>query len=516
MQGELSMKKVVVVMFAAIFALALIAGCTKSNSGTDQPSQSPAGSAKPSETKKSSPASLTMMVQNHPAWPLKNDWLVWKQHETNANVKLTVSGYQGNWWDAIPLVVASGDMPDLMWMAGNEMIHRYGAEGAIVNYLDNLDKMPNLKAFIEKYPEEVKPLLSTDGKLYVHPSRGAYGTYDGLYLYREDIFQKHNLKVPQTFDELYTTLVELKKLYPDSTPLLFSGLVGFTNFGYSFNTEHGFYYNPDDKVVKYGPIEDNYRKLLEFAAKAYKEKLIPIEFGNMNSEKTDKLITTDKAFIYYGYIPQIDSYNTKMRASNPSFKLAHMIPPKGPNGKQYDARQFLLGEGLTVSSKSKNKEAALKYVDYLFSDLGRDTVSWGKEGVTYEVAGGKKKFLPAIKDQKTASVEYGLKTSGNMAYFDNDANLALMSEESKKAYTEAEKYVGPMSALPSVTKSEDDAIKLKSQAIGKYVDENISKFVLGEKPLSDWNSYVEGVKKLGVDDVLKVYNDAQARLDKKK
>lgn len=504
------MKRVAACLVVVMMLAAVLAACSKSNSESSG-SPTSSGSSQPGENRPE-PVPLTMMVQNHPAWPLKEDWLVWKQHEKNANVKLSVSGYQGDWWDAIPLVVASGDMPDLMWMAGNDMIHRYGADGAIVNLLDHLDKMPNLKAFMDAYPEEITPLLSTDGKLYVNPSRGAYGTYDGLFLYREDIFKKHDLKMPETYDELYDTLVKLKELYPDSTPLYFNGLDSFNRFGLPFDTAQVYFVSGSDGKVHYGPVEENYRQLLEFAARAYKDKLIPIEFGNSNSEQRDKLLTTDKTFILYGYINNIDTYNNQMREINPDYKLAFMVPPKGPTGLQYNATQFLLGEGLTVSSESKHLDAALHYIDYLFTDQAKDVVSWGEEGVTYEVVDGKKKFLPAVPDLKTASAQYGIKTSGNMAYFDNDSNLALMSEEASAAYMEAEKYVMPRPFMPPLTKQEDESIQLKMQAIGKYVDENISKFVIGQKPLSEWDAYVEGVKKLGLDDVLKVYNEALDRL----
>ena len=43
------------------------------------------------------------------------------------------------------------------------------------------------------------------------------------------------------------------------------------------------------------------------------------------------------------------------------------------------------------------------------------------------------------------------------------------------------------------------------------MEENITKFVLGQQPLSEWDNYVDQLKKLGIEDVLKVYNDALAR-----
>ena len=61
---------------------------------------------------------------------------------------------------------------------------------------------------------------SADGKTYFPQN---YGTDNrqGIraWLYRKDIFEKHNLEVPETMDEVYEVAKELKKLYPDSYPL---------------------------------------------------------------------------------------------------------------------------------------------------------------------------------------------------------------------------------------------------------------------------------------------------------
>ena len=202
-----------------------------------------------------------------------------------------------------------------------------------------------------------------------------------------------------------------------------------------------------------------------------------------------------------------------MREKNPDFTLALMPPPKGSTGKAYCTTELLLGEGLVVTSTSKNKEAALKYIDYLFMEEGKTASSWGEEGVTYQVVDGKKQFLPVVKDSLTANKEFGLWTSGNTAYCDPDARQALLSEETSKAYQEGLQYLAPMAQLPPITTEENDAITIKSDAISKYVNEAVCKFIFGQRPLSEWDSYVEGAKKLGVEDVLKIYNDAQARAD---
>ena len=257
-------------------------------------------------------------------------------------------------------------------------------------------------------------------------------------------------------------------------------------------------------------MEDNFKQLLEFTAKAYKSKLIPQGYGSVSPEKNDELITTGKTFIMYSYLPSLDTYNTTNRKTDPDSTWAFFPPPAGAVSA-YNAPKLILQEGLTVTSTSKHQAEALKYIDYLFTEQARDAVSWGEEGTTYKVVDGKKEFLPTIKDTKQLSVDYGMMTSGNTAWYDFDASLALMSEESKNAYLEGLKYEAPPATLPALTKEENDAISIKTQAIGKYAEENITKFVLGAKPLSEWDSYKEGLKKLGLDDVLKVYNDAEAR-----
>jgi len=510
------MKRILSLLVYGLLVFLMLTACTKSGTGeTSAENQTVSGGTEKkeqTESVKKDPVKLTMMVQNHPAFPLKEEWLIWKLHEENANVDLKVSTYQGNWWEAIPLVVASGDMPDLMWMPSGSSI-TYGGQGALVDFLEHLNKMPNMKAFMDKYPEEVAPLLSVDGKMYMHPSHGSYGQYSSMYLYRKDIFDKHQLILPNTYEELYATMKKLKELYPESNPFYFPGLDEFGRLGLSLGIHYDFFYDPDSKTVKYGPSESNYKYLLDFVANAYKDRLIPMEFGNLNFQKLQEMLTNNKTFIYYGWESEtgIDELTPVMRESNPEFTLAFMPPVAGPDGKRYNARQSLVGEGLTAATTSKNIEAALAYIDYLFTEKAKEAVSWGQEGVTFKVADGKKQYLPAVLSQANASINFGLRTSGNMAWVDEESLQALKSEQARAAYEEGLNYLAPMSQLPPLTKDENDNISLKRSAVKKYSAQEISKFVLGEKNLREWDAYIAELKKLGLDEILKKYNDAEAR-----
>ncbi|WP_168121485.1 extracellular solute-binding protein [Paenibacillus sp. HB172176] len=505
-------------MISLVLVLVSIAACSSGNNGNGNVSNEPGNTAstdKPITKGPSEPAEpptkLSMIVQNHPAYPLQKDWLVYQELGKNANVELDVSGYQGNWWEAIPLVVASGDMPDLMWMSGPDIIHQFGSEGALVNLLDYMDQMPNLKAWIDDHKEITDALLSYDGKLYMHPAQGAFGDWDGLWLYREDIFKKNNLEMPKTYDEFYDVLVKLKELYPDSYPLYVPDWGALNQIAYSFGTENTYYYNNEAKEWRFGPTEDSYKQALQFLVDAYKAKLIPQEFGNLDSNKRNEMVTTDKSFVVYGYIGHIDTYNNLARAQNPDFKIAQFTPPGGDGHEGVHGTQFLFQEGLTVTTTSKNKEAAFRFIDSLFTEKGREIASWGKEGVTFEKVNGVNQYMADITDTATRATKYGIRTAGVDAWFDNDANLALFNDETKAAYEEASKHIAPASEVAVFTKDEADSIAIKKDAIGKYTSENISKFIIGQRPMSEWDDYVKGLDNLGLNDVLKVYEQAYAR-----
>jgi putative aldouronate transport system substrate-binding protein len=169
-KGDKNMRKNVSLLIVFILVLSMIAACSSGNNTPDNVNNPGAnestknnskGNEKPDssvkEEPKGPPAKLSMMVQSAGSWPLNENWLIYDLLEEYANVELEVKGYQGNWWESIPLIIASGDMPDIMWMSGPGIIHKQGGDGALVNLLDHMDIMPNLKAWIEEHPEETKP-----------------------------------------------------------------------------------------------------------------------------------------------------------------------------------------------------------------------------------------------------------------------------------------------------------------------------------------------------------------------
>ncbi|SDC63762.1 putative aldouronate transport system substrate-binding protein [Paenibacillus sp. UNCCL117] len=514
------MKKAVSSWLALAVGVTALAGCSGEskepetvNKGTDSPGQVSAAPGK---------KTFTFLNYSNPSWPYSKDWPVWKYLEEKTGVTLEVQTPPGGKMeDALSLTMASGTLPDLMFTQTKATADKYGQQGALVNILDHVNDMPNFKKWMEKYPAAAQSAIASDGKMYVLPNQGIGETNRMIWMYREDIFKKHGLQQPATWDELYTTLKKLKELYPDSYPLTFrNGLRYLQNFGASFDVVAtlsldvpSVYYDAASKDWKYGPTQDNFKTLITYMNKFYKEKLIPPDFLTVDTKIWQDMMSTNRGFVTLDYIGRIDFYNSALRKDNPDFNLSFMAPPAGwTGGPQKNAFTQVSEEGLMISSKSKNTKDIVKYLDFFFTEEGKTLVSWGKEGETFKTENGKKVFIGDYKDVSDLRKKTGLSSDGAYAWFDYDAHISLASPELKKAYEQVGKYDNTQQPKPAFTAEEQEILSTVGDALNKNRDENLSKFILGNRSLAEWDGFVEEQKKLGIDKILSVYKQAYDRM----
>ena len=492
-----------------MLALVLITACGGGNAGTKSGAESSSDSsgAKPLEKK-----TFTALLSSHPNWPYREDWVVWKIIEEKTGVTLKVQVPSGNWDEVLNLTVASGNMPDLMYMSSFTQANDYGQQGALANILQYVDMMPNFKKWLEKYPEIKERYLSADGKMFMFPNEGFGETNRRAWLYREDIFKKHNLNMPQNYDELYDVLKQLKTLYPDSYPLSFRWQLGtLENFAANFGVSTWVYYDKDAGVWKFGPTQEGFKDMLTYLSKFYKEGLMPPDWLTMTTKQWEDLMANNKSFVMTDYIV-LDTYNIPLRKQNPEFSLKFLPPPAGkPGGKQVNPHLHVIDSGLTVASTSKHIPDIMKFMDFFYSEEGREVSSWGKEGVTYVVENGQKKFKGDYPTFAELRKQTGLFTNGTYEWIDFNANLSMLSQEAREAYENARNYDTYLQPAPAFTKEENDVIRTVGQTVKKFYEESVTKFILGEKNLSEWDKYVSDINKLGVDQLITIYTEAYKR-----
>jgi putative aldouronate transport system substrate-binding protein len=499
-------KRIISLLLAAASAATLITGCTTKKTISNETTDQTGGKLF------KDPVTFKMMVQSNPSFPYQKDWYIEKAISEKTNVNFEVIPVSTNYAEKINITMASGDIPDLMYTTGLDVAHRYGAQGAFVNVLDSISKLPSFKKWRENNKDFVSNYLSADGKLYLFPEQGIAETNRRGWLYREDIFKKHNLSMPKDEKELYDVLKKLKELYPKSYPFTFrEGLDQFAMMAASWGTDSGMYYDQGKKEWRFGPVENNYKEMIAFYNKLYNDGLIPPDFLSINTKVWQDAFSTNSAFVTVDYLSRIDFFNGSLRKDNPQFTIAYMTPIKGgANGVAKMASSATNIAGFNVAANSKQLEQLLKYCDWLYTDEAKQLMSWGEEGKTYKVENGSKKFINST-DVTSVRKNYGLSTNGFYLLTDFSSHMSTFTEELNKGITESRKYDLPARPTVAFDDKEREVLQTVGVSIDKYMKQEISKFILGNRPVSDWDKYVQEVEKLGLKQLVDVYKNAYER-----
>lgn len=511
---EKGMKRVTVISAITALGLSVATGCTGSGDRGEtapQPSGQTAEQSAPAGSRPSyyseQPAQVTMFIPNQETFPHdpKAPAWQWIKEETNITVKASIPAGQET--DAYNLMMASGDITDIVHIDRDQAV-KYGQAGAFVNFLDHLDRMPNVKKFWELKPQFKSMATDPQGKVYSLLTDGVGYTNARTWMYRDDVFAKHNLQAPATWEELYQVSKRLKELYPDTYPFAFrSQLVQLNVLGSAFETFNGYFPDFNTGKVKYGPIDPNFKEMVVWLNKFYAEGLIPPDWLSMETKNWAEYITTNKAFITVDYIVRIEYLNNLFKDGGQSGHMKFMPPPAGPSGKQWILNGAFSLSAFSVYAGSPNLDTALKYLDFLYSEKAFDLMSWGKEGETYEIKDGKRQYITSkYKDLLTLRAKTNIMTNGAEGWLNPEAFMTFTPEAEMEVYREGPKYVAPKQIIPPIfDESEQEIISTVGEAVKKASEESISKFILGQRPIGEWDTYVQEIEKLGVQKVIDLY-----------
>src|SRR5690349_17884946 len=172
--------------------------------------------------KAAAPLTFTMLYNNHPFYPIKNDWLFWSELTKRTGVTIQpnvvpLSDYE----EKRSLIIGAGDAPMIIPKTYPAQETPFVASGAILPVSDYIDLMPNFKDRVAKWnlQPDLDTLRQEDGRFYLLPGLHQDFWVDYSLAVRKDILDKLGLQIPGTWDELRTVMKALKEEYPDSYPL---------------------------------------------------------------------------------------------------------------------------------------------------------------------------------------------------------------------------------------------------------------------------------------------------------
>lgn len=480
--------------------------------------------------KATEPFDLSILYSDQPAYPYKQDWMLFAKIKemTNVTLKPTIVP-MSDYSQKRSLLISSGDAPLVIPKTYPGEESAFVASGAILPISDYIDLMPNFKDKIEKWDmeSELEGLRQEDKKYYVLPGLHEAVWPDYTLIVRTDIFEKHNIAIPTTWDELYTAMKQLKQEYPDVTPFsdrfkfnstLNIAATGFgTKGGWGYGS--GLTYKEDTDEFVYTAATDEYKDMLAYFHKLVDEGLLDKESFTQDDDQAVQKFVTGKSFIINGNSQTVVQHRNDMDKTlgEGKYAISKITVPGGPAGQLMSGSR--LENGVMITSKVKESEhfkAILQFIDWLYySDEGQEFTKWGVEGVTYTKEGGVRKLMDDInynglnpKGTKDLRIEHGF-SGGVFAYGGTTELLqSMFSEEEQqfqKSMSETKTVVKPEPPIP-YSVEERERVTLLSTPLKDYTDQNTLKFILGDRDLAEYDKFVKELDSQGVGQYLEIAN----------
>lgn len=406
-------------------------------------------------------------------------------------------------------------------------IVRYGQQGIFIPLNDLIDQYaPNLKAVLEEEPI-IKDLISDIyGNIYSLPSIEHEQTGINSGWLNKAWLDRLGLEEPTNIDEFYAMLQAFKTEDAngngdpnDEIPLMVCSTSSVFNVLFPL---FGVKYEPitvttekDGKLV-HAQTTEEYKEMLRTLAKAYDEGLL----------NQDCFVNTFPEFQAVGGSGDVVGVGY---ASGPAsfapfdYQLNYIATePFEPDVyyKNVGIQSKSLG-GLLITDKCENPEKVMEWVDQFYGEEGAILAWLGTEGetfnwtddahTTYEwiVPEGETALEMRRKQTLQGDAFFAASKPENFFSASTDPLTQLEGREMKKL---VDNHAGDPFPAMNYTDEETKRKVILLADITPYLSEYQAKVIVGDLDLdSSWDSYLETLNKMGMEELTEIYNNAFTR-----
>jgi putative aldouronate transport system substrate-binding protein len=502
-------KKNLLIGVGLFVAMGTVIGCSQkaepgANGSTAQP-------AKPPVIKVAMSTRALAYVEGSPN--INEDKYVKKLRElSKSDVKLELIPHQ-EFSKKLTLLLAAGDLPDLLQTYGINTPEAAPAvnNGAFYELNDLIEKYgPNLK---KKIPQSTwdSPMVSKDGKIYAIPSENYLQNSQVVYV-RKDWLEKLNLKAPKTVDEYVDMLRAFKEKDPNGNgkadEIPFSGRQNFA-FSEAFFAAYdvipgGWKYENNQLVPNF--IRPQMKQALELHRKLYQEQLMDNEIFVQQGKDWDAKIKGAARVGMWLHDPGYpDKWQSDVKQNEPKAEIVNIPAPTGPDGKGGMLIGSPVNMAWTIPKSNKNPEAAIKFLDWFYSDEAQKFNVYGLEGEDYTEESGKinYKYPTNVDEINKENMHVMFLSMAGPSYLANDSFMKgrkdgdLIANAIQLSKSEGRKDDGLGMSLPPTLQSKPELGKN-----GLWM-ETAAKIMTGKEPIESFDKFVEDWKKRGGDQIIK-------------
>lgn len=345
---------------------------------------------------------------------------------------------------------------------------------------------------------------------------------------RKDWLKKLGLNEPDTIEDWYNILKTFKEKDPndngqaDEIPFL-GGIKTLYYFGEAYGlsiTEitKGWAIDENGKV-QYHWIHPNLKEFLIEMNKWYKDGLLDPDLLSQSTDKYNARAIGNIAGAVQQYTMMFPQWNAQMKENYPEANWGSVIPPKGPWGHRFlEKGMATTKDYFAITRDCKSPEIAIKWLDYVYaSEEGKILMgNFGIEGVSYDMIDGKPVFKEEIlKSPKGPGFElWALGVGGFIPTILMEERIQQLfgqyKEEVESVRRSTQYFVSP---FPNVMSSKEEAQELANVMadIETYVDEMITKFIIGQVSIDNFDKYVQEVKNMNIQKAIEI---KQAQYDR--
>jgi putative aldouronate transport system substrate-binding protein len=522
-----------------------VAGCTTHTPGSDPNAGNLSGNkagamakyAVGDQFKATQPLNFSVMMLSNPSYPYNAHWPFFTDLQKMTNVSLAATVVPlSDYNQKVGVVLGAGDAPMIIPKTYHPAEQAFVSSGAILPVSDYLDLMPNFTAQVNTWhlQGDLDQLRQADGKFYLLPGLHQDVWLDYSIAVRTDILRQHNLAVPRTWDDVTSTLRALKAAYPGKHPMsdrwsstppgpgansLLAILSAAYNTQAGWNYQHTTWDQRANKFVYTGAM-DQYRQMVQFLHGWVAEGLLdPESFTQSDTQAEQKFANSDSFVISANAQELVNTYQKDL-AGTPGATVRKIAVPIGPAGAVKVGSRLENGIMISASArKSKNFVAMMQFIDWLwYSDAGHLFAKWGVPGVTYtgDVNKGTFRLAPNVTwaglnptGKQNLQVTYGF-FNGVFAYGGSTVllNSQFPPEEVAFQKTMDARRTLPLPPPAPLNAQDQQQTTLWGTTLLDYVNQQTLRFILGKRPLSEWDAYVSELKSKNSDRYVDIVNKA--------
>ena len=403
-----------------------------------------------------------------------------------------------------------GEAPDIFTVP-SELAPTFVEQGLLLKIGDYLDQMPDLVA---NYSESQLANCNVGGEMYLIAGR-PYSAYANVSI-RKDWLDNLNLAMPTTLDELYDVLYAFTYKDPDGNGkddtygLTGKGLGAFSPVFLAYGTTVPDTFLIENGELVYTSIDPDFKEAIKFIQKLINDRVVDPEImANQGYEHCDKAYNGKAGILVQSFWEIFKAtYMEQILAINPNAKWELMPGVTGPGGRYdqvYDptAASGYYGINADLADDPEHLAKVLKLFNWMCTEDGQKGTLFGTEGVHYELdENGNIVPLPDLS-KITYSYLYCLVGRDDIPYL--KAKFSYLLDEIE--------YCGNMTTLAKYNSKVTIPESINLADITTYANEELTRFIYGERSLDEWDSYVDTI--LNVFGLSTYLDSAKAELTEK-